>query len=117
MLELIAVKNQYLNRKSGGYLNLKLGSTSKKHEITNHKLQNTDFFVWITCIISYHISVPRKKISYISIRKISIYLFTHFYFFHFISTKFADFAFLKIKMETTFAKLFNVLNNAIWPML
>ena len=85
-----------------------------KSQIINYKTQF--FFVWITCIISYHISVPRKKISYISIPKISIYLLTH-YFFHFISTQFADFAFLKIQMQTTFAKLFNVLNNAIWSML
>ena len=40
-----------------------------------------------------------------------------FYFFRFISTQFADFAFLTIKMQITFAKLFNALNNAIWSML
>ena len=53
-----------------------------------------------------------NKISYTSIPKISIYLFKHFYFFRFISTQFADFAFLKIQMQITFAKSFNVLNNA-----
>ena len=69
----------------------------------------------ITCIIACHIFEPRKenKTSYISIPKISIYLFTHFYLIRFISTQFAGFAFLKIKMQITFAKLFNVLSNAI----
>ena len=52
-----------------------------------------------------------NKISYTSIPKISIYLFKHFYFFRFISTQFADFASLKIQMQITFAKPFNVLNN------
>ena len=53
-----------------------------------------------------------NKISYLSIPKISIYLFKHFYFSCFISIQFADFASLKIQMQITFAKLFNVLNNA-----
>ena len=52
-----------------------------------------------------------NKIPYTSIPKISIYLFKHFYFFHFNSTQFADFASLKIQMQITFAKSFNVLNN------
>ena len=41
----------------------------------------------------------------------------HFYFFRFISIQFADFALLKIQMQITFVKSFNVLNNAIWSML
>ena len=41
----------------------------------------------------------------------------HFHFFHFISAKFTDFAFLKIQMKKTFANSFNVLNNAIWSKL
>ena len=46
-----------------------------------------------------------------SIPKISIYLFKNFYFFHFISTQFADFASLKIQMQIALTKSF-VLNNA-----
>ena len=42
----------------------------------------------------------------------NIYLYKHFYLFCFISTKFADFAFLKIQIQIKFAKSFNVLNNA-----
>ena len=53
----------------------------------------------------------KKKISYISIPKVIIYLFKHFYFSLFNSTQFLDFASLKIKMWITFAKPFNVLNN------
>ena len=41
----------------------------------------------------------------------------HFHFFHFISAKFTDFAFLKIQMKKTLANSFNVLNNAIWSKL
>ena len=48
-----------------------------------------------------------NKISYTSTPKISIYLFKHFYFFHFISTQFTDFVSLKIQMQITFAKSFN----------
>ena len=44
--------------------------------------------------------------SYISIPKISIYLFKHFYFSRFNSTQFADFASQKIQMKITFAKPF-----------
>ena len=54
-----------------------------------------------------------KKLSYISIPKINIYLFKYFYFFHFISTKFPDFASLKIQMQITYTKPFNVLNNSL----
>ena len=102
-----------------GFLNLKSISTLLTHEITNHKLQKQSYFVLITCIIPCHIFAPRKlkKISYISIAKISIYLLSHFYFLCFISTQFADFAFLKIQLQITFGKSFNVLNNIIWPML
>ena len=53
-----------------------------------------------------------NKISYTSIPKISIYLFKQFYFFRFISTQFADFAFLKIQMQITCGKSFNVLHSA-----
>ena len=55
-----------------------------------------------------------KKTSCISIPKISIYLFKHFYFFHLISTQFADFASLTIQMQITFAKSFNVLK--LWKI-
>ena len=102
-----------MNQESWGYLNLKSVSTLQAHEITNHKLQKQGYFVCITYIISCYIFAPRKenKISYINIPKISIYLFTHFYFLCFISTQFADFAFLKIQMQIKFAKTFKVLNN------
>ena len=56
----------------------------------------------------------KKNISCISIPKLSIYLFKHFYFFHLISTQFADFASLKIQMQITFAKSFNVLK--LWKI-
>ena len=55
-------------------------------------------------------SHQENKVSYTSIPKISIYLFTHFHSFHFISAQFADFAFLKIQMHITFVKSVDVLN-------
>ena len=74
----------------------------------------TKLFVCITYIVACHIFAPKKenKVSYISIPKTSIYLFSHFYLFRFISTQFAGFAFLK-----TLAKSLKVLNNGIWSML
>ena len=88
-----------------------------KSQIINHEKQR--YFVCFTCIIASHIFVPRKEngMSYISVPKMSIYLFTHFYFFCFISTQFADYAFLKMQMQVTLENLFNVLNNVIWSML
>ena len=89
-------------------------STLQTHEITNHKSQKTKVVSSVLHdIIAWQIFAPRKnKIFYISIPKISVYLFKHFYFFCFISTQFSDFASLKIQMQITFAKSFNVLNNA-----
>ena len=75
-------------QESRGYLNLKLVSTSQTHEITNHKLQKTKLFpVYYMdyCIfLQYNIFASRKenKISFISIPKISIYLFMHFFSFN-----------------------------------
>ena len=70
-------------------------------------------------LFTCNIFATRKenKIPYISISKITIYLFRHFYFFCFISKEFADFAFLKMQMQITFAKSFKVLNNAICSVL
>ena len=45
------------------------------------------------------------------------YLFKHFYFFRFNSAQVTDFASLKIQMQITFVKSFNVLNNAASSML
>ena len=83
------------------------------------KTINYEIPSYFTCIITYHIFAARKenKIPYISISKITIYLFRHFYFFCFISKEFADFAFLKMQMQITFAKSFKVLNNAICSVL
>ena len=68
-----------------------------------------------TCSDFHMEKTARKgnKTSYISIPKISIYLFTYIYSIGFISTQFTDFAFLKIQIQITFAKLFNVLSNTI----
>ena len=67
--------------------------------------------------MSYFCTKKRKQNILHKHSQISIYLFTHFYFFHFISTQFIDFAFIKIQMEITFTKSFNVLYNTIWSML
>ena len=75
------------------------------HEITNHKSQKSNFFICITW--KYYMTNFRTKK-----KKTSIHLFKHFYFFRFISTQFPDFASLKIQMQVTFAKPFNVLKNA-----
>ena len=96
------VKSRW-NQESSGYL--KLVSTLQTHEIINHK-KTVVSSVFID-IIAWQIFAPRKKIS--SKNK---YLFKYFYFFRFISKQFADFASLKIQMQITFAKSFNVLNNA-----
>ena len=50
-----------------------------------------------------HVVFSHQEKTYRSITKISIFLFLHFHFFRFISTQFADFAFVKIQMEITFA--------------
>ena len=81
-------------------------------ESRNDKSQKTKLFhLYYMTLLHDKFSCQEKKISYISVPKISIYLFKHFYFFRFISTQFADFALLKIQMQITFAKPF-VLNNA-----
>ena len=94
-----------------GYL--KLVSTLQTYKVTNIKLQkNKLFHLYYMTLLHDKFSHQEKtpKISYITIPKI-IYLFKHFYFFHFISVQFADFASLKIQTQITFAKSFNVLNN------
>ena len=58
-----------------------------------------------------------NKITYTSMPKTSIYLFKHFYFFRFISTRFEDFASPKVQMQITFAKSFIVLLNAAYSVL
>ena len=108
-----------MNQESWGYLNLKSILTLSTHEI---KLKITKSKVILSVLYAlwnvtfFH---QEKKTKYLtwSIPKISIYLFMHFYFFCFISTKLADFAFLKIQMQITFAKLFNVLNNTMLQKL
>ena len=83
------------------------------HEITNHKSQKSKLFhLYYMKILHDKFSHQEKKMSYRSIPKTSIHLFKHFYFFRFISTQFPDFASLKIQMQITFAKPFNVLKNA-----
>ena len=74
--------------------------------------------MWLLVLIACHIFAPRKenKIFYISIPKLA-FIYLRIFFFLFISTQFSDFAFLKIRMQITFAKWFNVLNNRIWSML
>ena len=69
-----------MNQKSWDDLNLKTVSTLQTHEITNHKLQKTKLFSLYYICYCVHIFTLRKenKISYISVFKISIYLFTHF---------------------------------------
>ena len=68
-----------------------------KSQVINYKKQSC--FIFIIRIIAWQTFEPKKerKISYIGIPKISIYLFKHFYLFHFNSTQFADFASLKYK--------------------
>ena len=60
---------------------------------------------------------PRKKMSYIIIPKISIHLLKHFHFFRFVSKQFTDIVSLNIQMPITFAKSFNVLNDAALTVL
>ena len=74
----------------------------------NHKSQKTKLF-HLYYITLHDKFLHLEKKSYVSIPKISIYLLNYFYFFCFISAKFADFASLKIQMQITFAKSFNVL--------
>ena len=100
-----------MNQESWGYSNLKLVWTLQTHEITKHKLLISSVLHALLHVTFSNQEKKEKKTSYISTPKISIYLFTHFYFICFISIQFADFAFLKIQMQITFAKLFNVLNN------
>ena len=76
----------------------------QSHEITNHKSQKTKLFhLYYMKLFHDQFSHQEKEnnISYISIPKISIYLFKH-YFFCFISTQFANFASLKIQLKITF---------------
>ena len=79
----------------------------------NHNKKQSCFIsiTWHYCMINFG---TKKKKSYIIILKISSYLFKHFYFFHFISTQFIDNASLNIQMQITFAKSFNVFNNAAY---
>ena len=88
---------------------LKSVSTLQTHEITNHNHKKTKLFhLYNMTLLHEKFSHQEKKtMSYISIPKISIYLFKHFYFFRFISITFADFASLKIQKQITFAKSFN----------
>ena len=76
-------------------------------------------YIYIYIYIYAFFSHQEKKTKYPTYCKHSQnkHLFMYFYFFHFISTQFADFAFLKIQMQITFANSFNVLNNTIWSML
>ena len=82
--------------------------------ITNCPLKDV---ITSTYCLSYFCTKKRKQNILHKHSQISVYLFTHFYFFLFISTQFSDFAFRKIWMQITFAKWFNVLNNRIWSML
>ena len=97
------VKSRW-NQESSGYL--KLVSILQTHEIINHKKKQL-FYLYLLTSMHDKFSHQEKKIS--SKNK---YLFRYFYFFRFISKQFADFASLKIQMQITFAKSFNVLNNA-----
>ena len=104
MLELIAVKNQYLNRKSGGYLNLKLGSTSKKHEITNHKLQNRFFCLdYMHYFISYFCT-KKKDILHKHSQNKHLLIYT-FLFFSFYFHKICRFCFPKNKNADNICKV------------
>ena len=110
-----------MNQESCGYLSLKLVSTLQTHEITNHeimKLQKTKLFClhYMNYCMSYFCT---KKRNWNILHKHSQnkHLFiTHFYSFRFISIQFPNLAFVKIQLQITFAKSFNVLNNAIWSM-
>ena len=56
--------------------------------------------------------IKNRKQSILHKHSQNKYLFKHFYLFHFNYTQFTYFASLKIQMQITFAKPFNVLNNA-----
>ena len=94
---------------------LKVGFNSTTHEMTNQKSLKTNLFhMYYIKLLHDKFSHQEKEnnISYTNIPKIRIYLFKHFYFFLYFSTQFADFTSLKIQMQITFAKGFNVLHNA-----
>ena len=62
---------------------------TQTHEVSNRKSQKTKLFhnMYYMTLLRYKFSQKeKKKKSYISIPKISIYFLKHFYFFHFIST-------------------------------
>ena len=79
--------------------------TNSWHHKSNHKTKAVSS---VLHNITSQVFAPRKKKSYISTLKLSIYLFKDFYFFCFISTQFADFASQKIQIQITFAKSFDV---------
>ena len=88
-----------------------------KSQIINYKEQLFHLYYMKLLHDKFLHQEKENKISYTGIPKISIYLFKHFYFFHFISTQFADFAFLEIQMQITFAKSFHVLHNTAYSVL
>ena len=62
---------------------------TQTHEVSNRKSQKTKLFhnMYYMTLLRYKFSQKeKKKKSYTSIPKISIYFLKHFYFFHFIST-------------------------------
>ena len=81
-----------MNQQSWGYLNLKLVSTLKIHEITNHKLQKTKSF----CLYYMHYEMScfctkKRKQNILHKHSQNEHLFTNFYIFCFISTQLTDF--------------------------
>ena len=108
-------------------------SSTLKHAIVNKNVSKVKmesrifglFKVSFNCIQWFHLYymtlhgkfLHQEKKSYINIPKIGIYLFKHFYFFCCISTQFTDFASLKIQMQISFAKSYNVLNKETKSML
>ena len=80
---------------------LKSVSTLQTHKITHHKLQKTKFFhlYYMHYCMANFCTKKRKQNTLHKHSEIRIYLFKHFYFFHFNSTQFPDFASLKIQMQ------------------
>ena len=83
-----------------------------KLQIINHKNTKLFHLYYMTLLHDKFLHQEQNKQNILHQNSQTEYLLKHFYFFRFISTQFKDFASLKIQMQITFAKPFDVLNNA-----
>ena len=97
---------------------MKLVSTLQTHEITDHKLQKTKLFrlyYMHYCMSHFHTDKRKPNILYkhSQNKQLLIYILHAFLFLLLYFHTIRRFSFPKNTMQIIFAKLFNILNNAI----